>query len=245
MRESLERARSGLGASTSEGTGAPRAQLSGALSRALLYANRVRAAGAEGAAGGEARVEARDGLAHTRLLCLLGTPDVAAQHVGVMKAIFAAKRFGAIVDACMLGHVGSSYLQQAAHLTGGSYLKPAHPRALAATLLEGFGSGPQIREVVAGHVPGAEEGGGAGQAVDLRASCFCHKDRISTGWVCSVCLSVFCERVPRCRTCNTKFDDARRDAKRKAEGGGDGAAGKKPAAGVGAGAGGQPVVDLT
>jgi transcription initiation factor TFIIH subunit 3 len=60
--------------------------------------------------------------------------------------------------------------------------------------------------------------------VDLRASCFCHKDIVDIGYVCSVCLSstllspaaslttsdkrlptVFCAPVPVCSTCRTKF----------------------------------------
>ncbi|KAH6623020.1 transcription factor Tfb4-domain-containing protein [Chaetomium tenue] len=42
-------------------------------------------------------------------------------------------------------------------------------------------------------------------AVDFRAACFCHRNVIDTGFVCSVCLSIFCE-VPdggECLTCGT------------------------------------------
>lgn len=44
-------------------------------------------------------------------------------------------------------------------------------------------------------------------AVDFRAACFCHRNVIDTGFVCSVCLSIFCE-VPEageCLTCGTKL----------------------------------------
>jgi transcription initiation factor TFIIH subunit 3 len=44
-------------------------------------------------------------------------------------------------------------------------------------------------------------------AVDFRAACFCHRNVVDTGFVCSICLSIFCE-VPEggeCLTCGTKL----------------------------------------
>ncbi|KAI8339486.1 transcription factor Tfb4-domain-containing protein, partial [Chlamydoabsidia padenii] len=41
--------------------------------------------------------------------------------------------------------------------------------------------------------------------VDFRAACFCHKNIIDVGFVCSVCLSIFCSWTPVCSTCKTKF----------------------------------------
>ncbi|KAL2015696.1 hypothetical protein VTK56DRAFT_5014 [Thermocarpiscus australiensis] len=44
-------------------------------------------------------------------------------------------------------------------------------------------------------------------AVDFRAACFCHRSVVDTGFVCSVCLSIFCE-VPdggECLTCGTRL----------------------------------------
>lgn len=43
------------------------------------------------------------------------------------------------------------------------------------------------------------------KGVDFRASCFCHRRPIDQGFVCSVCLSVYCERLPECTTCGTSF----------------------------------------
>ncbi|KAK4101060.1 transcription factor Tfb4 [Parathielavia hyrcaniae] len=42
-------------------------------------------------------------------------------------------------------------------------------------------------------------------AVDFRAACFCHRNVVNTGFVCSVCLSIFCEVPPggECLTCGT------------------------------------------
>ncbi|KAH3765068.1 general transcription factor IIH [Pelomyxa schiedti] len=42
-------------------------------------------------------------------------------------------------------------------------------------------------------------------SVDYRASCFCHKTAVDTGFVCSVCLSIFCKFTLACSTCGTKF----------------------------------------
>lgn len=41
--------------------------------------------------------------------------------------------------------------------------------------------------------------------VDYRAACFCHHKLIDVGYVCSVCLSVFCGFTPICSTCNCNF----------------------------------------
>ncbi|XP_014373629.1 general transcription factor IIH subunit 3 isoform X2 [Alligator sinensis] len=41
--------------------------------------------------------------------------------------------------------------------------------------------------------------------VDYRAACFCHRNLIEIGYVCSVCLSIFCNFSPICSTCETAF----------------------------------------
>lgn len=278
----------------------PRPQLAAALSRALLYAHRLRSASAAGPSADH------DDEPRSRILALMGSPDVPSQHVAVMNAIFAAKRSGVMIDACMLGHSSSSFLQQAADITGGTYLKPqvptnlvatsAHthilrscsfslvtkphfsqrpirlspalflplnpstpvpplpfsppqylralttynprpllpfsppqyPRALATYLLERFSSGPAARPLLKDVIPGAEEAAQGGR-VDLQASCFCHKRRVSRGWVCSVCLSIFCETRPRCPTCQAEFLAGERAGKRKAGKGDDGRVAKMAA----------------
>lgn len=42
--------------------------------------------------------------------------------------------------------------------------------------------------------------------VDFRAACFCHRQLIDIGYVCSVCLSVFCSFTPICSTCDCNFE---------------------------------------
>ncbi|CAG2174399.1 unnamed protein product [Oppiella nova] len=43
------------------------------------------------------------------------------------------------------------------------------------------------------------------QKVSHSAACFCHRNIIDTGFVCSVCLSIFCSFSPICSTCHTIF----------------------------------------
>ncbi|ORY08434.1 Tfb4-domain-containing protein, partial [Basidiobolus meristosporus CBS 931.73] len=42
--------------------------------------------------------------------------------------------------------------------------------------------------------------------VDFRAACFCHKKVIDVGYVCSVCLSIFCGFAPVCSTCRLELE---------------------------------------
>lgn len=59
---------------------------------------------------------------------------------------------------------------QAAHLTGGVYLRPDRPAALLQYLLAVFLPAPGDRHFLS--LP-------AGAPVDLRASCFCHRRPVS------------------------------------------------------------------
>ncbi len=159
--------------------------LSGALSRALCYVQR--------ATRGPSPLQ-------PRLLCLHGSGDAPAQYVAVMNAIFCAQSLEVPIDACLLGATESPFLQQAANLTEGVYLRPPRPAALLQYLLSVFAADKKTRGALRLPVP---------RGVDFRASCFCHKRPVDTGYVCSVCLSIFCGLVDECSTCGTPFDDAR------------------------------------
>jgi len=105
------------------------------------------------------------------------------------------------IDACQIYGPETVFLQQAAHLTGGSYLRPERRDALLQYLLVShrvcmqaatwlieptqmtFLSPPSIRKILA--VPTQDR-------IDFRAACFCHKNIIDVGFVCSVCLSSMC-----------------------------------------------------
>ncbi|KAK4595499.1 hypothetical protein RGQ29_013821 [Quercus rubra] len=44
-----------------------------------------------------------------------------------------------------------------------------------------------------------------------RLRCFCHKKTIDMGYICSVCLSIFCKHHKKCSTCGLAFGQAQSD----------------------------------
>ncbi|KAK9916655.1 hypothetical protein WJX75_005410 [Coccomyxa subellipsoidea] len=169
-----------------DGDSARPAVLAGALSRALCLIHKAQLSD-----GGSSRTRKQP-----RLLCLKGSPDATEQYISVMNAIFAAQRCEVVIDACMIGASDSVFLQQAAHLTNGIYLRPKHKGALLQYLLTLFCGDAFSRSFLQLPRP---------IGVDFRAACFCHRRAIDLGYVCSVCLSIFCENVTECSTCGTAF----------------------------------------
>lgn len=157
--------------------------LSGSLSMALCYIQKI----------------IRGGPSHPqpRILCLQGSPDGPQQYVAVMNAIFSAQRSMVPVDSCIVGSQHSAFLQQASHITGGIYLKPQQPEGLFQFLAMVFATDLHSRRFLQLPRP---------TGVDFRASCFCHKKTIDMGYVCSVCLSIFCEHSKKCSTCESTFN---------------------------------------
>eukprot|EP00873_Tetraselmis_striata_P034377 jgi/Tetstr1/454641/TSEL_041533.t1 len=184
-----------LGASSEGGgdSGKQQPALSGTLSRALCYLNSLSRRGLvpKGAAATASK---------PRLLVLQGSPDVQSQYIAFMNSIFSAQKAEVVIDACMLGRSDSSFLQQAVHLTKGVYLRPPRPSALLQYLLTVFTADTQSRSFLQLPKP---------TGVDFRASCFCHKRSIDLGYVCSVCLSIFCEGLSECSTCGSAFSAKR------------------------------------
>ncbi|GAV84124.1 Tfb4 domain-containing protein [Cephalotus follicularis] len=162
--------------------------LSGSLSMALCYIQRV----------------FRSGLLHPqpRILCLQGAPDGPEQYVAVMNAIFSAQRSMVPIDSCYIGEHNSAFLQQASYITNGVYSKPQHLDGLFQYLLTIFATDLHSRSFLQLPKP---------VGVDFRASCFCHKSTIDLGYVCSVCLSIFCKHHKKCSTCGSVFGQAQSD----------------------------------
>jgi len=131
-----------------------------------------------------------------RILVIQVSPDPSSQYIPVMNCIFSAQKQFIPVDACVLASQDSGFLQQAVHITGGIYLKPALQNGLAQYLLTCFLADHYARKYLT--LPSISK-------VDYRASCFCHKKVIDIGYVCSVCLSIFCDFSPVCSTCGAKF----------------------------------------
>ncbi|PBK74556.1 Tfb4-domain-containing protein [Armillaria solidipes] len=169
--------------------------LVGALTKALCYVNRVALASTISSDNTSQPLEATSPT-DPRILILSVSPDLTTSYIPIMNAIFSAQKLKVAVDACQIYGTDSVFLQQAAHLTGGSYISLERRDALLQYLIMSFLSPPSIRKVLS--VPTQDR-------VDFRAACFCHKNIIDIGFVCSVCLSIFCQPVPVCSTCRTKF----------------------------------------
>ncbi|KAJ1920873.1 RNA polymerase II transcription factor B subunit 4 [Tieghemiomyces parasiticus] len=161
----------------------PAVRLTAALSRALAYINRL--------THGDNPVPLQP-----RILVVSASADSSAQYIQMMNCIFACQKLGVPMDACQVYGDDSAFLQQAASITGGVYVRLAHPRGLLEYLMFTFLPDRFARQ----YLVTPEQG-----SVDFRAACFCHKRVVDVGYVCPVCLSIFCSFSPVCSTCRTKF----------------------------------------
>ncbi|RYN94964.1 hypothetical protein AA0120_g3770 [Alternaria tenuissima] len=132
----------------------------------------------------------------SRILIVSVSGDLANQYIPVMNSIFAAQRKRIPIDILKLAG-DTVLLQQASDATGGVYMKPDCPEGLLQYLMMAFL--PDVTARTSLIVPSA---GG----VDFRAACFCHRKVVDIGFVCSVCLSIFCNPdLPDnlCMTCGS------------------------------------------
>ncbi|KIK67218.1 hypothetical protein GYMLUDRAFT_37291 [Collybiopsis luxurians FD-317 M1] len=169
--------------------------LVGALTKALCYINRLTLEFNASTANATEGLEPLT-LPDPRILILSVSPDQTASYIPVMNSIFSAQKLKVTIDACQLYGPDTVFLQQAAHLTGGSYIYLERRDALLQYLTMAFLPPPSVRDTIS--VPTQDK-------IDFRAACFCHKNIVDVGFVCSVCLSIFCQPVPVCSTCRTKF----------------------------------------
>jgi len=165
--------------------------LVGALTKAICYINRLLRPAQQ-----ISSPEDSPNLPDPRILILSVSPDASNSYIPVMNSIFSAQKLKITIDVCKIFGPDSVFLQQAAYLTGGSYIYLEHREALLQYLIMSFLPTPSIRKIVT--VPTEDK-------TDFRAACFCHKHIVDVGYVCSVCLSIFCQPVPVCSTCRTKF----------------------------------------
>ncbi|KAK0088541.1 hypothetical protein PV325_011602 [Microctonus aethiopoides] len=157
--------------------------ISGALSIALCYISRME------------REKIPGEKLHSRILVVTGSNDSATQYMNYMNIFFTAQKMGVILDVCSLDQE-LTLLQQACDITGGNYLKIPQIGGLLQYLLWVFLPDPAIRTKLVLPPP---------VKVDYRAACFCHHELVDIGYVCSVCLSIFCKFSPICTTCHTLF----------------------------------------
>lgn len=148
---------------------------------------------------------------NSRILIIKASEDDASQYMSLMNCIFAAQKDSVVVDACVLGESGG-LLQQVCDMTEGLYLQVPQEHALLQYLLTAFIVEPNLRKeslILSLKRKCSDMEGGSNEMsstnVDYRAACFCHRQLIETGFVCSVCLSIFCQFSPICSTCETAF----------------------------------------
>lgn len=145
----------------------------------------------------------------SRILVVSVSGDLATQYIPIMNSIFACQRLGVPIDILELSQYSEpEFLQQAADATGGIYMdlggrpnsaNAARPQVagLLQTLMMAYLPDQSARQYL---TPAGESEG-----VDFRAACFCHGRIVDLGWVCSICLSIFCSSLEDniCLTCGT------------------------------------------
>ncbi|KAK9887356.1 hypothetical protein WA026_022025 [Henosepilachna vigintioctopunctata] len=157
--------------------------LAGAIAMALCYISRLQ------------RTKSPAFTLNSRILVVTGSSDSASQYMNYMNVFFTAQKQNVVIDVCALDqHL--SLLQQGCDITGGLYLRLPQLQGLLQYLLWVFLPEPPIRQKLVLPPP---------VKVDYRAACFCHREMIDIGYVCSVCLSIFCKFSPICTTCHTVF----------------------------------------
>lgn len=139
----------------------------------------------------------------SRILILSVSGDLASQYIPIMNSIFACQRLNIPIDILKLAG-DTVFLQQAADATGGIYM------ALNDRTRAGF-----LQYLMFAYLPdGASREHlivpGEGEGVDFRAACFCHRKIVDIGFVCSICLSIFCEPLhdSTCLTCGSHLSMA-------------------------------------
>ena len=157
--------------------------LAGGLTKSLCYVNRLE----------QDRAPAQT--LHWRILIVSASAKASSQYMSYMNAFFSAQKQGVVIDACMIGQ-HSGLLQQACDITGGMYLRIERVQGLLQFLSWMYLGSVEERSmfILPPKAP-----------VDYRAACFCHRNLIDVGYVCSICLSIFCKFSPICSTCHTVF----------------------------------------
>lgn len=156
---------------------------SSGLSKALCYINRL------------SKDESLPPM-KARILVVSVSGETSSQYIPIMNCIFAAQKNAIPIDVCKVYGEATVFLQQAAHLTKASYHRLERRADLLQYLIMAFLPGIGARRYL--QLPSQDQ-------IDLRAACFCHKKIVDIGYVCSVCLSIFCSPIPVCSTCRTRF----------------------------------------
>jgi len=171
-------------------------QMAGALTLALSYINKCTLANSDTtpskAENPTTEISGLPSGLQSRILVISVSGDLAHQYIPIMNTTFAAQRLRIPIDILKLAG-DTVFLQQASDATKGIYMHLRSPQGLMQYLMMAFLPDPSSRL----HLIAPSQ-----EVVDFRAACFCHRKVVDVGFVCSICLSIFCE-VPEGATCLT------------------------------------------
>ncbi|KAH9405402.1 General transcription factor IIH subunit 3 [Tyrophagus putrescentiae] len=134
-----------------------------------------------------------------------------SQYMKLINCFFAAQKADIVIDSCSVGmsreqeessnisasmedRFAASILQQGSDLTGGRYIRVHKVSTLLEHLFWCFTPGSSERALLV--LPPKLK-------ICPPAACFCHRKVLDIGYVCSVCVSVFCQFLPFCSTCQS------------------------------------------
>lgn len=172
-----------------------------------------------------------------RILVITLSPstDLAHQYIPIMNSIFACQRLNIPIDVLQLplppdansqiaintnssSQSSTVFLQQASDATHGVFIAAQlAPKQLVQdqTISTKIAQHSMLTYLLTALLPNPTSRlhliTPTRVDVDFRAACFCHRDVISTGFVCSICLSIFCDKSlgalseEGCITCGTKL----------------------------------------
>ncbi|WYZ37326.1 hypothetical protein EsH8_II_000832 [Colletotrichum jinshuiense] len=174
-------------------------QLSGALTLALAHINKTSLSLNETNKAPDVARSTSSALSRlrARIFILSVSDSEPVQYISTMNAVFAAAHSQIPIDTLALSG-DATFLQQASYITDGTFMQAASPRGLLSYLMFAYSADAEARSSL---IPPTHH------TVDFRAACFCHGRVVDTGFVCSICLSIFCD-VPdnsECLTCGTKL----------------------------------------
>ena len=154
--------------------------------------------GGSSSGSGAATADAESLQSRILIISVSSSTDSAHQYIPIMNGIFACQRLHIPIDVCKLSG-DAVFLQQASDATKGIYMSLSEPRGLLQYLMMAFLPDQRSRRHLV--QPTRVD-------VDFRAACFCHRRVVDVGFVCSVCLSIFCEPPvnAECLTCGTRLD---------------------------------------
>jgi transcription initiation factor TFIIH subunit 3 len=183
---------------TREDLDATTTQLSGALTLALCHINKASQSLATNVTDNSKPNATAPPALKGRILVVSVSDSEPSQYIPTMNAVFAAAHAQVAIDTLAL--CGEpTFLQQACFNTGGTFLVASNPQGLLSYLMFGLIADTEARKYLV--TPSHD-------TVDFRAACFCHGKVVDTGFVCSICLSIFCE-VPEnadCLTCGNHLE---------------------------------------